>query len=144
MANENTLLTLSGAGLPVYASRQLRQTLEPIQAAGNVRRNWNGDLVDLSLARFRKYRSTISGEDVDPPAFDGQWQGLTVTVDCIVELGYKTAGGSPAKTVVPGSSRVEGDYTYYRPRLTMKIIAFNQELDEWQLINSWELELEEV
>jgi hypothetical protein len=78
------------------------------------------------------------------PPLDGIWPGLVVTVDCMKELSYKTAGGSPARAVVPDSSRTEGDYTFYRPRLTMMVLAYNMSEDEYGAVNSWSLDLEEV
>lgn len=138
------VLTLSGIGVPPYSARGASQTLEPIQAAQQLRRTVNGDLIDLSRPEFRKYRSTISCADQQPPAIDGVWPGRVVTVDCITELSYRTSGGAPARSVVPGSSRTEGDYTLYRPRLTMRVVSFSQDTDEYGATVSWSLELEEL
>lgn len=144
MANE-TILVLSGIGVPPYSARGLSQTLVPIDAAADLRRTVNGVMVNLSLARFQKYRSTISGNDQEPPSVDGIWQGQVVTVDCISELAYPTGrAGSPHRTVVSGSSHVEGSFTFYRPQLTMMVTAYNAETDEYGATISWELELEEV
>lgn len=143
MADE-TLLVISGEGIPPYSIRGLTQSLEPIDAAKNLRRTVNGSLLDLSLSQFRKYRSEISCEDVDSPAFDALEIGDTVTVDCVSELAYKTSGGSPARTVVSGSSRTSGDFTFYRPVLTMLVTGKSQETDEYGAAVSWSLELEEA
>src|SRR5436309_12059154 len=99
--NDNTLLALTGIGIPDYSARGLTQTLEPIEAAASLRRTVNGGLKDLSFAQFRKYRSTISCRDQEPPAVDGVWPGQVVTIDCIAELSYPT-GGSSARPVVSG------------------------------------------
>lgn len=151
MSDFSTLLVLSGEGVAPYSARGLQQTLEPIDAAGNPRRSINGDLVSLAEAQFRKYKSTISCADQLAPALDNVWQGMVLTVDCVAELAYKTSGGSPGRPVVdPDSSesgdstRVEGDYTYYRPRLQMMVIKHTQQEDEWGRVVSWSLELEEV
>lgn len=142
MAGE-TLLVISGEGMPPYAVRGITQSLEPIAAT-----------------QFDKYKSTISGEDVDPPAFDrlqvGNWRrtvngglvdlsgrGSTVTVDCAFELSYKD-GGSPQRTVVPGSQRLADGYWFYRPRLTMGVVNKSQETREFEATTSWLLELEEI
>ena len=138
------VLTLSGIGVPPYSTRGASQTLEPIQAAQQLRRTINGGLIDLSRPEFRKYRSTISCADQQPPAIDGVWPGQVVTVGCIAELSYKTSGGTPARSVVPGSARTEGDYTLYRPQLTMRVVSFSQDTDEYGATVSWSLELEEV
>lgn len=143
MANE-TLLVLTGIGVAPYSARGLEQTLQPISAAGQLRRTINGTLVDLSEEQLRKFTSTISGSDQLSPALNGIWQGMTVTVDCIKELAYPTTTGSPDRPVVPGSSRTEGAFTYYRPRLTMKVIDWQAREDEYQRQVSWTLQLEEV
>ena len=139
-----TVLSITGFGLTPYSARGIQQTLEPISQSAAMRRTVNGALVDVSAPEFRKYRSVVSCEDMNVPAIDGVWPGQSVTVDCACELSYLTSGGSPARTVVSGSSRTEGSYTFYRPRLTMRIVAFNQALDETGAVLSWTLELEEV
>jgi hypothetical protein len=138
------VLTLSGIGVPPYSARGASQTLEPIQASQQLRRTVNGELIDISRPEFRKYRSTISCAEQQPPAVDGVWPGQVVTVGCISELSYLTAGGSPARTPVTGSSRTEGAYTFYRPSLTMRVVTFSQDTDEYGAETSWSLELEEV
>src|SRR4029078_6450006 len=105
----DTLLVLSGIGVPDYSARGLSQTLEPIEGSASLRRTINGALKDLSFAQFRKYKSTISCQDQEPPAVDGVWRARLVTVDCVVELSYP-AGGTPARPVVTGSTRTEGTF----------------------------------
>ena len=139
-----SVLSLSGIGVPPYSARAATQSLEPIDQAGQLRRTINGSLVDLSRSDFRKYRSTISCSDQRPPAVDGVWPGQAVTVDCIAELSYLTAGGSPGRTVVPGSPRNEGSFTFYRPRLSMRVVSFSTDTDEYGAVVSWSMELEEV
>lgn len=139
----DTLLVITGLLTP-YSARGLRQTLEPIVQDNALRRTVNGELVDLTLPAFRKFTSTISATDQSVPALNGVWIGAQVTVDCIVELAYLTSGGTPARTLVPGSSRVSGSYTYYRPRLIMRIIDFQTQLDEWQADIGWSMRLDEV
>ena len=138
------VLTLSGIGVPPYSARGASQTLEPIGSSQQLRRTINGELIDISRAEFRKYRSTISCVDQQPPAIDGVWPGQVLTVGCISELSYLTAGGAPARPLVSGSSRTEGDYTFYRPSLTMRVVAFSQDTDESGATVSWSLQLEEV
>jgi hypothetical protein len=72
---------IDGIGIPDYSARGLTQTLEPIEAAISLRRTINGGLKDLSFAQFRKYKSTISCHDQEPPAVDGVWPGHVVTID---------------------------------------------------------------
>ena len=63
--------------MPPYSARGLTQTLEPIEASVQLRRTVNGALADLSYEPFRKYKSTISCQDQEPPAVDGRvaWAG---------------------------------------------------------------------
>src|SRR5262245_14302245 len=142
MAVELTLLVLSPEGVPPYSARGITQTLTPIDAAKSLRRTVNGNLTDLSLDVFRKYASTISCDDQEPPSLDALPIGAVVVVDCVAELAYLTAGGSPARTVV--ASRTSGAHTLYRPRLTMMVTGKSQETNEWGAAVSWSLELEEV
>ena len=53
MAGES-MLTLSGVGVPPYSARGLTQSLEPIDGAAQLRRTVNGALADLSYEPFRK------------------------------------------------------------------------------------------
>lgn len=138
-----TFLNLSANGVALYSARGLEQTLEPIDGAAVTRRTVNGTLVDLSVDKFRKYKSTISCEDVEAPALDGIMPGQLITVDCVAELTYPTAG-EPTRTVITGSEREVGAYTVYRPRLDMMVTALNQSINEYERKVSWELELEEV
>jgi hypothetical protein len=141
MADE-TLLALFGIGVPPYSARGLTQTLEPIGQASNVARTVNGDLIDLSVSSFRKYKSTITGSDQQPPACDGLWPGKQVVVDCIPELAYPV-GGIAQRPDVSGSSREESNFVFYRPQLVMVVIAFSTSKDEYGAVTGWTMNLEE-
>lgn len=139
--------------LTPYSARGLMQTLEPITSiqgsGGNalgtlIRRDINGNLVDLTFPQFRKYASTITCNDQDTPAMDGAFLGEIVQVDCAAELNYPTLGGSPQRTEVPSSSRTEGLFTFYRPRLLMMITGIKRSWDEWGAVNSWTISLQEI
>lgn len=143
MADE-TVLTLSGIGVPSYSARGITQSLEPIDGAAQLRRTVNGALADLSYELFRKYKSTIAGQDQEPPAVDGVWPGLQVEVGSVAELCFMTANGGPARPAVGGSQRVEGDFSFYRPVLSMRIIGFSVSRDEYGAAVSWQLQLEEA
>jgi hypothetical protein len=127
-----------------YATRGITQTLDPIEASVGMRRTVNGALLNIAGTQFKKYRSVVSCADQVPPAFDGLWPGQSLTVKCIAELSYKTSGGSAARSVVSGSSRTEGSWTYYRPQLTMRVVRFTTTTNEWGAVVGWSLELEEV
>jgi hypothetical protein len=141
----DTLLTISGVGGFQYQARGLTQTLSVIKQAEQQVRTINGGLLDISNHAFRKYASKISCMDVDAPPLDNLFPGTIVTVDCAVNLCYLTGNpGSPARPEVSGSSYIRGAYTFYRPVLTMMVMAPSQSFDEWKADNSWELSLEEV
>lgn len=142
----DTLLTISDGTtlLPLYSSRGITQVIAPIDGSMFQARTVNGELVDLSVSRFRKLRSVISGNDQRPPARDDVWPGRTVLVGCAYLLSYPTIGGSPSRTPVTGSSFTEGDFTFYRPQITFMIGKMNGSFDEWQAGYSWSIDMEEV
>lgn len=146
MAGE-TEFVISGDGMPPTAVRGIRETLEPIDNP-----------------QFDKYRLTVSCSDKNAPAFDklkvGNWRrtvngglvdlsgnGSTVTINCMSELAYLTAGSptpGPERSVVSGSSRTDGDYTFYRPVLTMGLMSKNQNTDEYGAVVDWQAVFEEI
>ena len=141
---EGTALVLYGnGGIPLYSARDLEQSLDPIKQTEQARRTINGTLVDLSVNKFQKYESKIRCSDIEGPALDGIYPGVTLTVDCVAELVFRT-GGSPSRTVVPGSTRTVGAFTIYRPRLTMMVTSIEQRIGEYEHEIRWEIELEEV
>jgi hypothetical protein len=146
-ANSDTILTISSFGNMLYQARGLSQTLEVIGEATQQERTINGTLVDISVAQFRKYASTInSPSDTDAPPLDGVFPGMEVTVQCAAGLAYLTTGGNGPnhRTEVSGSSYIAGAYTFYRPELTMMIKKVTMHFDEWKCVVGWTLELEEV
>lgn len=140
--NESSLLTLSEFGVPLYASRGLSQSLEIIEAATQLRRSVNGDLMDFGYPQFRKYRSSITCSDMRPPS--NIWPGQLVTVECVARLAYRTSDGAPVRPIVSGSSIVEGETTFYRPVLTMRVVSLSHTAAEWEANVTWTLELEEA
>jgi hypothetical protein len=141
-ASDETLLVLTGLGIPDYSARALVQTLQPVEATVAVQRTINGELMDWSFDQFRKYKSTISCTDQQAPAIDGIWPGQEVTVDCVSELCYPV-GGSPGRPVVDGSERTVGGFVFYRPQLTMLVTGYSASQDEYGATVQWQLELEE-
>jgi hypothetical protein len=140
-----TLLALSGLGIPLYSARGLTQTVEEADGQSTFERDINNALVDLSPPVEKKLRSTISAEDVEAPAFNGSPKGMLVTVDWVYEFAYLTSMGTAGATrdVVPGSERTVDDWTYYRPRMSMLITNFSGSRNEYGHMTSWTLELEE-
>lgn len=144
-ANRDTLLTISGFGTMLYQARGLNQSLEVIAAAKNQGRVLDGDLLDISGTQFRKYLSKVTCTDSSSPPLDNIFPGMEVTVECACELCYLTGNpGSPARPVVLGSARVAGEYSFYRPVLTMLIRNVQLQFDEWNADTHWEIDLEEV
>ena len=145
-------LALSGIGVPPYSVRGVTQTLEPIVQASQVRRTINGTLVDRASPRFRKFASTVTGADQQPPAFDDSWPGRLVTVDCAVLLAVEGTITEPTegngllfdRPHVPGSVIHESGFTFYRPRLEMRVIGWTINRDPWGAVIDWSLMLEEV
>lgn len=140
-----TLLTFD-IGIPPYSCRNATQTLGPIAQTKQTRRTLNGAMRDISQPEFRKYGSVISCTDQSSPALAGVWPGRVVMVDCTVELGYRTLDGDPTpRTAVPGSTRVEGEFTFYKPRLEMMITDLAPvSRNEWSADVTWAITLEEV
>lgn len=144
-AAADTLLVISGMGGFQYQARGLTQTLAPIGMAAQTDRTINGALKDISNPAFRKYSSKITCTDVDAPPLDNLWPGMTVTVECAASLVYEVGNpGSPNRPEVSGSSYTQGNYTFYRPVLTMLIMPFSESFEEWKGDVIWELSLEEV
>lgn len=145
---DSTLLRLDPIGVPPYSARGIRQTLGPVDGAAQLARTVNGELIDLADDGFRKYRSNITCTDQQMPALDGVWPGMELTVDCIIEKAYLTSGGSPdrevAGTTDDPATRTEGDFTFYRPRLQMRVVDYREDFDEWGAECNWSLDLEEI
>lgn len=142
----DTLLTISGLGGFQYQARGLTQTLETIAASKQQKRTINGALRDVSNPVFRKYASKITCSDVSTPPIDNLWPGMEVTVHCAAGLCYLTGNvGSPYRDVVSGSDYVVGNYTFYRPVLTMMVSdGVKLNFDEWKCVVGWEIDLEEI
>ncbi|MBF0560729.1 MAG: hypothetical protein HQL37_01685 [Alphaproteobacteria bacterium] len=106
----STVLTLSGRDIPAWSARWLDETLE-MMPLGEIRRDVNGNLVDLTLSLERKYRCTLYCRDREAPPLDGVYRGTTLTVGCVTELvipvslASGSATGTAARTIVAGSAR---------------------------------------
>jgi len=146
--SDDTLLTISSPfGLPIYSARGLTQTLTPIKASSNQRRDINGVLTDIALSMFQKYESKITCTDVRVPSMDGVWPGQIVTVDCACELSYPSTG-TPQRPAVGGSTHLSEDglFYFYRPVMIMMFVGQtpNTSFDEWGADVHWEAYFEEV
>lgn len=144
-AAPSSVLAFSGIGVPPYSARGLTQSLAPIAEATQIRRTINGASKDLAAPQFRKYKTTIASgpahTDFHPPAVSGVWPGKVIVVDCIAELCYPT-GGTPEREVV--ETWQVGDFTFYRPRMTFRVLTYSVGKDEYGAENSWTMDMEEV
>jgi hypothetical protein len=167
-----TDLILGVAGLPPESARNCRQELSPVPN-GEFKKSVNGDLLFLETADRRRYRSVISCRDVNSPLIDGIWVGSQLTVGCIQNLWQAIEPGvlkikliRPAvegsvcavnKTGTPVQfTESEGNevelqrqqpekiFVCFRPWLTMKVVDFSLETDEWGMSGGWKLVLEEI
>ena len=140
-------LAAAAPGVNPYSARGLQGTLSPIAAAeglDKLARTVNGGLIDISAPQMRKYKLEASGNDNAPPALDGLWVGMVVTVNSHVELAYLTATGLSGRTPVSGSVRTEGAFTYYCPQFTMMVVEYQVAREEWEQVVRWSLSLEEI
>lgn len=139
----DTVLVISGVGFSPFSARGVTQTYAVIEAAKNFERTVNAKLVSLAPAEFKKYSCSCSCADVDVPAIDGIFPGDVVVVDWVREFSFLTDGGAPSREVVPGSLRVEGEVTFYRPRMTMLVRDHSGSSLEWEASEPWQIDLEE-
>ena len=147
----STDLVIVGVGIAPYSARGITQTLSDIDGSISTRRNINGGLRNTTPPGFDKFKSSLSCEDAESPAFDLLPPGTIVEIHCISELAVM--GDEPAlietwsggvRPVVPGSARWEEGVIYYRPILTMMVLSRTMSHDEWNRAVSWSIELEEV
>lgn len=138
----DTVLVITGVGLSPFAARFATQTYATL--AGSFDRTINGKLVSTSTPeQTEKYSTSIVFNDMDTPGLDGFFVGRRVVVDWIQEFSFLTEGGTPTREVVPGSLRVEGDSTWYRPRMTMLVKSVSGSTPEWEGMSPAQLDLEE-
>ncbi|MDR0968267.1 MAG: hypothetical protein LBL99_01370 [Holosporaceae bacterium] len=166
-----TNLILGVAGLPPQSARNCKQELSPIPN-GEFKRSINGNLLFLETGDRKRYKSAISCKDVNSPLIDGIWVGTQLLVGCVQNLWQAIDAGerkirlirppvADSVCVVNGlgdairfetrDDEVELPRTYdekvfvcFRPWLTMKVVDFSLETDEWGMSGGWKLSLEEV
>ena len=136
---------LSGNNTPVlsaFSARGVKQSLEWIETA-RPRRTINGELINVVPEQFHKYKSSIRCDDINTPSLDGAFRGRTVQVDCVAELSYPSGGSANRPVVLDSAVDANGTVTY-RPSLLMMVMDIRNELDEWNRVVAWEIDLEEV
>lgn len=145
-------LSFTELGIPPYALRGISQTLEPIDQASNVKRTINGSLKDVSSPDFRKYRSSIRCTDQQSPGLGRLWPGQRLTMQCAAELSFEgstdenataDSDGPFERPVVGGSVREESGFTFYRPELTVLVVNYSTDFEEYEGKVAWQLDVEE-
>lgn len=79
------IFTLSGEGIPFYASSHCFQSLEAIPQ-GTFVRQLDGQLAFLSTIKDHKYKSIIRSTDQNTPAFGNISSGKELKIQCIQPL----------------------------------------------------------
>lgn len=82
-----TLLAIDDISFVEWAARSIEMTLTPIDQAADMRRDCLGELVDVALPQFRKYRVEINCTDQAAPDLNDVWPGKFVTITCVPGLG---------------------------------------------------------
>ncbi len=84
-------------------------TMTPVAAGGIVRRDINGNLVNLSRTQLQKYAFKIDCTDQESPGFaasttdlDPIWVGDVFTLECIPQLGDAEQQTFSVMVVPPG------------------------------------------
>jgi len=167
----SSILDLGLIAIGLGADRQIKESLQPIDT-GDLRRTVNGVLVSLADPAFKKYKLSVSCDDMLPPAFGSIWRGQQLTVSPVSEIADVVAVGGTSRTLerdpVAGSIRcvdIDGGthaFTvagrvvtlssaatkptriFYRPTLTMMVSQHSVDHDEAAASVSWSLDLEEI
>lgn len=160
-----TLLQIGGVQIPAGAGRGINQSYEQI-SSGQVIRDINGVLHDLTSPSHRKWRTTISCRDQSAPTLSDLWIGDEVEVSCIAPFRQPVVSGAVVLSRDPVSGSVQAfdsagkpvaatvsgrdvstpgaAYVFFRPVLTMRIVEKSEDMDEWGAEVGWSVSLEEV
>lgn len=169
MHNSNLIINL--AGHSSYSISNCTQELTPIPN-GEFRKSINGNLLFLETSERHKYRSTIICKDGNAPFSNGIWIGSHVFIGCVQSLWQVVEPGHKQilliRPAVAGSICVFNNFgdnirfrirdneislqqkyedkvfVCFRPWLSMKVIDFVLETDEWNMKGGWKLQLEEI
>ena len=99
MAGTFTKLRMPGLPLPPFTDREgLSQSLEPI-GGSQAKRTVNGQLVFLDNPAVDKYRSSISGSDIQGPLPGGDIRGRQTDVECVQEFSELIPAGNSSVTL---------------------------------------------
>lgn len=168
--NESNLI-LEMIGLPPESARNCVQELYPIPN-GEIKKSINGNILFLEATERKKYKSIISCKDINTPIIDGIWIGSQINIGCIQNLWQAINPGKQSIQLIrpavnnsvcaidkfgnPVEFTIDGDevtltkthderiFICFRPWLTMKVIDFSMETNEWGMSGSWKLITEEI
>lgn len=149
----DTVLDLEGWGILPGSGRGLRQKIQPVPNGSLHYTVW-GDLVSTARESLNRFKVTITGEDVWPPAFAGLWLGQEVVVHCVSNLPQpQPATRAPIRPPVPGSliyldaemNEVPGPagavWLNFRPILICRVNDWNIDEGEWEASATSSIEL---
>jgi len=142
---EETVLRIDGIPLPAGSSRGIKQSISPIDN-GPLVRMMSGALRDLTRPALRKYQSTITFTDVWAPCLAALQRGQEIVLDCVVEF-VEPVGidqvrphvddslyfvDAESRVVDPTDPEAEpAVFRVYRPRLTVLVLRWESERDEY-------------
>lgn len=169
MTESNLILGIMG--FPPESARNCIQELYPIPN-GEFKKSINGNLLFLESTERKRYKSVISCKDINSPIIDGIWIGSQINVGCIQNLWQFINVGemkirlirAPVKESVFAVNNAgepirfnlideevcleqayhEKIFVCFRPWLTMKVIDFSLETNEWGMSGGWKIILEEI
>ena len=99
----DTVLDLEEWGVMPGSGRGLRQSITPVPNGSLHYTVW-GDLESTARESLNRFKVTVTGDDVWPPAFAGLWPGQPLTVRCISPLPQPQPATRPLiRPPVPGS-----------------------------------------
>lgn len=162
-----TDLWIEGVGFPPFSARGCVQELTPIPLSNEAfQRTVNGKLIYFGREEDMKYRTKIACQDKGAPSMGHMWRGSVMRVGCIQTLTHKIKEGAVGlmRPFIKDSVQVfddehvsmsftfddknrvvsKGGYVTFRPILSMTLVDFSLNYDEWGGKMGWTLTLEEV
>lgn len=106
-----TLMSIDGIDFEDWAVRGIKMSLQPIDN-GELVRDCNGNLRDITIDSHRKYAISISCTDQDAPILTNVWRGKQIELSCIPGLGVdnNTGGTLTINALVTGWTTNRDEY----------------------------------
>jgi hypothetical protein len=152
--SQDTVLDMVELGVVPGSARGMKQDLKPLEN-GKVYVTVNGNDVNTGRPALNLFVTTVSGEDLWPPAIGGLWRGALVTLHCAVEI-VQRAGTDFVRPAVDGSIRyLDADmndlssstgaaWVCFRPILRCVVLDFSTDRDEWTDKVTWSISFRET